>query len=322
MREVACHSVGNRIEHTRDLPARVLQLWGRLRWDGLSLDVLQQIRDEILDDVALRALEDPSPGDDRTRAAVSTAAECAWAALDFTTFPSGDFELCFPLIGERLSNFPEPDGSVSASLIHSGEHGPAWVKDLAPASTRTWLDAFAMCLVGDLLWERMRAMGPMLRDEYATTVHEGAPYSPLECTSDPAELTEMDALCLYLAEATGPTPNHFPDVPLRKPTVEERLEAARRLDTLDALTSEQRLLRVLLDDNRASFEDTLVDQLVRYRESAVPDAPPRSLLPIGIIAVAALAVQVHGWTLGITSGYLPEVLLAAPHDAPPVAAGN
>ncbi|WP_275937181.1 Imm49 family immunity protein [Streptosporangium subroseum] len=45
---------------------------------------------------------------------------------------------------------------------------------------------------------------------------------------------------------------------------------------------------------------------------------PRSLLPIGMIALAALAVRVHGWEPGIRSGYLPEGLLHVPEGAPQV----
>ncbi len=45
------------------------------------------------------------------------------------------------------------------------------------------------------------------------------------------------------------------------------------------------------------------------------NATPASLLPIGVIALAALAVQTHGWELNITSDYLPQVLLHAP-EAP------
>ncbi|SOE33502.1 Immunity protein 49 [Streptomyces sp. OK228] len=34
-------------------------------------------------------------------------------------------------------------------------------------------------------------------------------------------------------------------------------------------------------------------------------------MPLGAIALAALAVQVHGWNLRIKSGYLPASLLNA-----------
>ncbi|MYU47817.1 hypothetical protein GTV15_09625, partial [Streptomyces sp. SID7803] len=82
----------------------------------------------------------------------------------------------------------------------------------------------------------------------------------------------------------------------------------------DALSADQRLLRVLLDDDQQTFEDALVARLITYRESAGadPPAPPRSLLPLGTLALACLAVQVHGWELGVRSGYLPYGLLGSP----------
>ncbi|WP_369229023.1 immunity 49 family protein [Streptomyces sp. R21] len=78
---------------------------------------------------------------------------------------------------------------------------------------------------------------------------------------------------------------------------------------LEALTPDQQLLRVLLEDDQAAFEQALAHRLVQHRQSASPDAAPRSLLPHKTIALAALAVQVHGWDVRVRSGYLPQALL-------------
>ncbi|MBF6348991.1 immunity 49 family protein [Nocardia flavorosea] len=96
------------------------------------------------------------------------------------------------------------------------------------------------------------------------------------------------------------------------PTTHERSVAARLLDTFDDLSPEAQLLRTLLDDNQPAFEQALIDRLERYRAESESDGRPRSLLPIGTIAVAALAVRVHGWLLGVSSGYLPEGMLRNP----------
>ncbi|WP_328707668.1 hypothetical protein [Streptomyces mesophilus] len=48
------------------------------------------------------------------------------------------------------------------------------------------------------------------------------------------------------------------------------------------------------------------------------DAAPCDLLPVMPIALAGLAVQVHGWALRIRSGYLPKYLLGAPAGGPGV----
>ncbi len=172
-----------------------------------------------------------------------------------------------------------------------------------------------MCLVSGVVWEWDRAIGLQLRGDYAPAIRDGVPYSPLESRSDPADLAETDALCGYLTEARGHLLSDWPSVTLRKPD----LEAARRLDGLGALTPDQQLLRVLLDDDQRAFERALVDRLVNHRESAADGAAPRSLVPVATIALAALAVQVHGWELDIKSGYLPYGLLCAPEGAPRVA---
>lgn len=75
---------------------------------------------------------------------------------------------------------------------------------------------------------------------------------------------------------------------------------------------------MLLEDNQSAFEQALAHRLAQHRESAPPDAALRSLLPQKIIALAALAVQVHGWDLRVRSAYLPPALLNAPEGAPSV----
>ncbi len=53
-------------------------------------------------------------------------------------------------------------------------------------------------------------------------------------------------------------------------------------------------------------------RLVQHGEGVGADPDPRTLLPVGALALAALAVQVHGWELGVRSGYLPHDLLGSP----------
>nr|WP_095850236.1 MULTISPECIES: Imm49 family immunity protein [unclassified Streptomyces] len=42
---------------------------------------------------------------------------------------------------------------------------------------------------------------------------------------------------------------------------------------------------------------------------------PRTLLPLSALALAALGVQVHGWELGVRSGYLPHSMLVGSSEA-------
>ncbi|WP_406080795.1 immunity 49 family protein [Streptomyces zaomyceticus] len=99
---------------------------------------------------------------------------------------------------------------------------------------------------------------------------------------------------------------------MRRPDAEERASAARTLDAAGALGPDQRLLRVLLDDDREAFESALLDRLAEHRAGVGADPEPRTLLPVGAVALAALAHLAHGWEPGVRSGYLPEALLRGP----------
>lgn len=166
-----------------------------------------------------------------------------------------------------------------------------------------WVRSFALCLISsafEVPWRR----SPVLKFDIAPELH-------VPSTESAAALAEMDALADYLVDGDEP--------PLVvRPDRQARVRAALRLDAAGPLTPDQRLLRVLLDDDRAAFEQALADRLGRYRDGIGDDPEPRTLLPLAAIAVANLAVLAHGWRLDIRSGYLPEGLLPEPPaDGPP-----
>ncbi|EFL16712.1 Imm49 family immunity protein [Streptomyces sp. C] len=295
VREVERHSVGG--ERTagalQDIVLRTLMRHGRLETDP-SPERLQGLAEEILDHVAARTTEGGRLGEE-ARTALHTAAQCALGALSVGCFPDGDQEVPLPLIGETLS---------SEDLDFRG------AATTAPTA-RTWLDAFETSVVSGLVWDWKKVTGLLLRDDYAPAVRDGVPYSRHTSHSEPGDLAAMDALCGYLTESTSHLPSGWPTVPLCKPDAATRAAAAAALDAAGPLTADQRLLRVLLDDDRAAFETALADRLTAHRESARAEADPapRTLLPLGPLALAALAVQTHQWELGVRSGYLPPELL-------------
>ncbi|MBK6043074.1 immunity 49 family protein [Streptomyces sp. MBT55] len=301
MREVTCHEVDARRldEAAEGIVGRTAGRWHRMRYDDPAPRRMRELAEELLDHVAARTSRGAAL-DDVARSALRTAAECRLGEMSVGCFPEGDQEILFPLIGENLSTEDISFGDVVAS---SREQAP---------SARTWLDLFAACLVSGLVWDGERVTGLLLRSDYAPAIHQGVPYSTLASASTPADLAAMDALCRYLTEADGHQPRHWPTVTLRKPDADERAEAAAALDAVDAPTPDQQLLRVLLDDRQDAFEQALADRLDAYRESVGPDPAPRTLLPLDTLALAALAVQVHGWELGVRSGYLPAELLGSP----------
>ncbi|MFD3660522.1 immunity 49 family protein [Streptomyces sp. NPDC058659] len=278
-------------------------IWSRAhgRWHDMHYgDVplrrgLRELGEELADHIAARTAAD-SDDLDRTpdsRAVLITAAECSLGVLSLGCFPDGDFEVPLPLVGETLS---------SEELHYEEEWEP-----IHPATTaRRWTDAFAWSVISGLIWERNRVIGPLLREDYAPAIRAGVPYSKRESVSDPADLAEMDALCGYLTVVQGRYPGALPGpVPLAKPDAAERARTAEQLDTAGMLTPDQRLLRVLLDDDQSAFERALAERLVAHRESAGADPSVRSLLPVGAVTLAALARVAHGWQLRIRSAYLP-----------------
>ncbi|MFF5707238.1 immunity 49 family protein [Streptomyces sp. NPDC012794] len=297
VREVQRHSVG--VEGTaRALDGIAVRTW--TRYDRMYADPaperLREMGDELLDHVAARTAVDGRL-DGTAREALLTAAQCALGVLGIGCFPGGDQEVPLPLVNETASS---EDFDFRSAVT-------------AAPTARTWLDAFEAAVVSGLVWDWRKVSGLLLRDDYAPALRDGVPYSPHTSRSEPSDLAAMDALCGYLAASTGHRPGDWPTVPLCKPDAATRAGAARRLDDAGPLTADQRLLRVLLDDDRAAFEEALADRLTAHRASAEaePDPAPRTLLPLGPLALAALAVQTHRWELGVRSGYLPPELLGS-----------
>ncbi|MFD7781927.1 Imm49 family immunity protein [Streptomyces nojiriensis] len=300
VREIARHEVGEdrTARALEDMRGRTFGRWHGLRYNSLSIKGIQEMGDELLDHVGALTLQDPQLEGAPGRLALRTAAECALGVLTLGTCPDGDYEVFFPLIDEELSSEDLAFGDAV---------------DQAPTA-QVWVDAFTLSVITGLVREQARVIGPLLKKDYAPMFRSGLPHSPLSSVSDPAELAEMDALCAYLHLVETPrSPWVASGVPpLRKPGADERAAAAARLDEAGTPTADQRLLRVLLDDDQSAFEQALTSRLLEHRDGAGPDAAPRTLLPVTAVALAALAVQAHGWELNVRSGYLPAGLLHAP----------
>ncbi|MDG5807933.1 immunity 49 family protein [Streptomyces ossamyceticus] len=303
IKEVAPHVVAEqRIEQAlEDMWGRAHSWWHDMRYGDMQLrHGLRELCEELADHIAARTVQDPALHTPDSRTALVTAAECALGVLSLACFPDGDFEVPLPLVPRTLSS----------EELHYEER---WEPTHPATTARTWIDAFAWSVISGLIWERSRVIGPLLREDYAPAIRDGVPYSKRESVSEPADLAEMDALCGYLSVVQGRYPGAVPGpVPLSKPEVAERARAAARLDEAGTLSPDQRLLRVLLDDDQDAFEQALQDRLVMHRATAGADPAARSLLPVETVMLAALARLAHGWQLSVRSPYLPESLLSAP----------
>ncbi|MGX1267026.1 immunity 49 family protein [Streptomyces phaeoluteigriseus] len=303
IKEVTRHAVTEqRIERAlADMRGRAFGRWHDMRYGDMPLRRgLRELGEELADHVAARTVSDPVLRTPDSRVALMTAAECAMGVLSLACFPDGDFSVPLPLVTERLTS----------EELHYEE---GWEPAEPATSARTWTDAFAWSVSSGLIWERNRVIGPSLREDYAPAIRDGVPYSKRESASTEADLAEMEALCGYLTAAQGPCPGSLPGpVPLVKPDTAERARAGEQLDRAATLTPDQRLLRVLLDDDQVTFEQALHDRLVAHRDSVGADPDARTLLPLGAVTLAALARLAHGWQWGTRSAYLPEALMSAP----------
>ncbi|GLV95339.1 hypothetical protein Slala04_67920 [Streptomyces lavendulae subsp. lavendulae] len=59
---------------------------------------------ELLDHVAARSVQDPDLEGERTRLALTTAAECLFGVLETGCCPAGDWEIPFPLTLTRFTS--------------------------------------------------------------------------------------------------------------------------------------------------------------------------------------------------------------------------
>ncbi|MER6624137.1 immunity 49 family protein [Streptomyces sp. NPDC000931] len=305
IKEVTRHAVAEqRIEQALEgMSSRAFGRWHDMRYGDMPLRRgLRELGEELSDHLAACTVSDPALDTPGSRTVLVTAAECAMGVLSLACFPDGDFCVPLPLVEETLSS----------EELHYEER---WEPALPQTTARMWTDAFAWSVISGLIWEWDRVIGPLLREDYAPAIRDGVPYSKRESVSTAADLAEMDALCGYLTVVQGQYPGALPGpVPLGKPDAAERARAAEQLDAAGTPTPDQRLLRVLLDDDKTAFEQALQERLVAHRESVGADPAVRSLLPVGTATLAALARLAHGWQLDIRSPYLPEALVSAPQQ--------
>lgn len=307
------HSVDDgyrtRIADPREVRERTRQCFHDVQHVKSQVSTLHEMSGVLLDHLGAWSVTDPGLSQNRHRLdrVLWTAAEASGGVLDCLTAPEGDLRIPITLMGDQLSNMEDVHDDLNPRFR------PVVDMDLTP---RLWVEAFALAVVSGRVWRRHLAVGVLLRQDYVPVLHHIARTTPLPR----ADLAQMDALSLYLTPKGHRDP--LPEAALRRPTASERETAASALDAAGELSGEQALLRVLLNDDQAEFEDAVADHLDRYRQEmgAARDPAPRTLLPVEVIALVALAVQVHGWRVDPGSAYVPQVWVRAPDGAPPVAA--
>lgn len=154
---------------------------------------------------------------------------------------------------------------------------------------------------------------PVPHVDHVPAIRSRAPFSRYASVSDSGR-TRRDGRAVGLPDRRDrPRPGAVPGpVPPRGPGAEERERAARRLDAAGASPPEQRLLSVLLDDDRQASDEAPADRPVEHREGVGAGPEPRSLPPVGLLTRATPASPANGWRVGVRSGCPPEAVLRMP----------
>jgi hypothetical protein len=97
-------------------------------------EMLSELGNELLDHVAARSVQDPDLNDERTRLALTTAAEGLFGVLELGCCPNGDWEIPFPLTCTRFSS-EEKDFDEMRDATDT-------------VTARTWVEAFVSSLIG------------------------------------------------------------------------------------------------------------------------------------------------------------------------------
>jgi hypothetical protein len=223
----------------------------------------------LLDYVGARSLTDPELTDPTTRLALSSAAETATGAVAVPARPAG----------ERLA--------VTVSYTGTGvAYGPGPVERTS-LSLVDWLDAWRL--------------GSICRASSFVVLQEARRLLPEAGTGQPVNLR------LRLAQSEAMYHDQLMRPEQGAAVLDRALAQPDEADPV--LVAELTALRSLLARDRQAFDRDLVDLLHRHRAAASTDARPATLLPLGPLSLACLAVDDLGWGIAIESGYLPRTLL-------------
>ncbi|MFG2292716.1 Imm49 family immunity protein [Streptomyces sp. NPDC048603] len=273
----------------RDFAGRLAGEVHRMRHDACPSYGWQMISDDLLDYVAARSVTDPGLGGKDIQVAVESATAAAVGSVALAAGERLDVFIHYVGEGIRYTGGRVPDGTVEA------DRGRA----ILPAE---WLEVLWLAVVT----ARSDHYGELL-------VHLAGPLRGNERQPGPAL---VHALMAYVY---GCQENR--DAP-------DPVEAAGRLAVIDAIVdglgagdtglaerAALAALRALAAEDEEGFGRALARQLEihrgRFGDSAValPNPPPRTLLPLSAIALAAMAHRWLGWRIAVDSDYLPEALV-------------
>ncbi|MEV6067421.1 Imm49 family immunity protein [Nocardia sp. NPDC052001] len=258
-----------------DIDRRIWKSWYTIRYDSRDpVTELWGMVDALLDYVGAESIKDRGVHAEPARIAIRTAAEAAFGAICLERWPGGNQDIRLLMINEAIS-------SERQDFRHLTEGIPA---------VSRWMESYWLMILGG----QVALQGAVLVEDHAPEV--------ADVCGDSVEGLVVMALSAYIA---GPFPESY--ICLPPPAVRQH-----HLDRLAAVPvtagSEAGMLRALLADDEAAFEQEREKWLAWHREQFGADPEPRDLLPLPVMGLTALAVHAHGWRAQADTGWLPPGL--------------
>ncbi|MGW1764335.1 Imm49 family immunity protein [Streptomyces sp. NPDC002073] len=265
---------------------------GSYEWEWLG--------QEMLDHLAALSVTEPALDSAEAWAVLEDAAEAACAVVRYTAYhPWEPFSVFLNYVNFGMS-------------YDRGDDKEGW----DTAGAHDWLDAYCLAVVTDRV------------DRDGEAFHFARKVVRNDAAGQPAaELVAGFLVCV--AGDLDVDGQDFP--PPREAKVAAVDAALARIAERESQTGQDlrghadtvalRVLRALVGGDREAYDHELTALLAAVPGAHGPSAPPRSLLPLVPLALAALGHRQEGWAVPVDTGYLPRTLVAgfAP-DGPRVGA--
>ncbi|MCB5169065.1 immunity 49 family protein [Streptomyces bambusae] len=253
---------------------------GSYEWEYLG--------DEMRDHLAALSLDEPALDSAEAWAVLADAAEAACAVVRYTAYhPWEPFSVFLDYVNFGMS-------------YDRGDEAEGWDK----AGAGDWLDAYCLAILADRV-ERDGEAFHFARKE----VLKGTAGMPA------AELVAGFLVCVA-GDLNADDQEFPPPREARIAAVDAALAriAARAEETGQALQEQSdavalRVIRALVSGDREAYDRELTALLAAVPAAHGPSAPPRSLLPLVPLALAALGHRTEGWEVPVQTAYLPRGLV-------------
>lgn len=251
----------------------------------------RMVAEEFLDYLGALSVAYPDLDTPEAKAVLLDAAEAAAGTVSFASYyPRHPFSVFLRYVNFGL-DYERQESDDGTECITAGE----------------WIDAFCLAVLAE------RA------EEHGEAFH----FARLKCRAgragEPASELINGLMASVLGDLGDDDQNHPPSTAEKLAALDAALARVRPGDfggsdrfDLTALHA----LRALESGDREAFGDSLAALLASHRAMMGPSAPPRTLLPLVPLALAALAWRRHGWQ-PVESGYLPRALVTGFASARP-----